>query len=60
METSTMVLTSKHETPWTDEEPQTNVKAACVCATPSLNRLTRLVTGARRIPIDLEKRSYTF
>ena len=27
-----MILTSKHEIPWTDEEPQTNAKNAYVCA----------------------------
>ena len=35
METSTMILASKHEIPWTDEEPQTNAKNAYVCATHS-------------------------
>ena len=28
--TSTMILASKHETPWRDEEPQTNAKNAYV------------------------------
>ena len=28
-----MMLTPKHEIPWTDEEPQTNAKDAYVCAT---------------------------
>ena len=37
-----MILTSKHEIPWTDEEPQTNARNAFVCATHSLNRLTGL------------------
>ena len=38
-----MILTSKHEIPWTDEEPQTNPSAdGYVCATDSLNRLTGL------------------
>jgi hypothetical protein len=32
-----MILTSKHEIPWTDEEPQTNAKNAYVCATCSKN-----------------------
>jgi len=31
-----MLLTSTHEMPWTDEEPQTNAKNAHVCATPLL------------------------
>ena len=30
MGTSTMILTSKHEIPWTDEEPQTNANNAYV------------------------------
>jgi hypothetical protein len=33
MGTSTMILTSKHEIPRTDQEPQTNAKNAYVCAT---------------------------
>jgi len=33
MATSTMILTSKYEISWTDEEPQTNAKNAYVCAT---------------------------
>jgi hypothetical protein len=33
MGTSTMILASKHEAPWTDEEPQTNAQNAYVCAT---------------------------
>ena len=51
-----MMLTPKHELPWTDEEPQTNAQDAYVCATrftdaagytssygyDSLNRLTGL------------------
>jgi hypothetical protein len=28
-----MILVSKHETPWADEEPQTNANNAYVCAT---------------------------
>jgi hypothetical protein len=31
--TSTLILTSKHKIPWTEEEPQTNAKNAYVCAT---------------------------
>jgi hypothetical protein len=30
-----MMLTPKHELPWTDEEPRTNAKDAYVCATRS-------------------------
>jgi len=45
--TSTMILTSKHEPRWTREEPQTDAKNACVCATRfqynSLGELTQRV-----------------
>jgi hypothetical protein len=33
MQTATIMLTPKHDLPWTDEEPQTNAKNAYVCAT---------------------------
>ena len=34
METSTTALTTKHETPWTGDEPQRNAKNTYLCATP--------------------------
>ncbi len=37
-----MILAAKHETPWTDQEPQTNARNAYARATHSLNRLTGL------------------
>ena len=30
-----MASVTEHETPWTNDEPQTNAKSACVCATRS-------------------------
>jgi len=42
METSTMMLTSKHETPCMKEEPQTDAKIAFVWATFSLIRPTEV------------------
>ncbi len=47
MGTSTRIITSKHEIPWTDEEPQTNAKNAHVCATRSCLLLRFEQMGAR-------------
>jgi hypothetical protein len=46
METPTMILTSKHEIPWTDEEPQTNAENAYVY--PLHSSRARGVTAAEK------------
>jgi hypothetical protein len=64
-----MILASKHETPWTDEEPQTNAENAYVCYPPVLvkrrgcatrgrSRRDQRAFDTRRPPIESRTRNW--